>query len=205
MRTKLLVADDDPISRKLLHRVLTRWGYDVVACEDGDQAWRELSRPDAPAVAVLDWMMPGMDGLELCRRLRRGPALLSTYLILLTVNNRPDQVAAGLEAGADDYIAKPFRREELQARIRTGIRIVELHRALGERVSALEAALSKVKQLQGLLPICSYCKKIRNDRNYWERLESYISGHTDAQFSHGICPACFAQVIEQEGLNSEGL
>jgi CheY-like chemotaxis protein len=202
---KLLLADDDPIARKLLRCTLTKWGYDLVVCADGDQAWRELSGPDAPAVAILDWMMPGMDGLELCRRLRNTPVGPSMYLILLTANNRPDQVAAGLEAGADDYIAKQFRHEELRARIRAGIRIVELHRALQERVRQLEEALSNVKQLQGLLPICSYCKKIRNDRNYWERLESYISGHTDAQFSHGICPVCYAQLIEREGLNTEGL
>jgi CheY-like chemotaxis protein len=202
---KLLVADDDPISRELLRCTLTQWGYDLAVCVDGDQAWQELSGPDAPTVAILDWMMPGMDGLELCRRLRNTPTWPSIYLILLTANNRPDQIAAGLEAGADDYIVKPFHHEELRARIRAGIRIVELHQALQERVRQLEAALSNVKQLQGLLPICSYCKKIRNDSNYWEQVESYISGHTDAQFSHGICPACLAKVIEREGLNSKGL
>ena len=201
---KLLVADDDPISRELLRRTLTQWGYDLAVCVDGDQAWQELSGPDAPTVAILDWMMPGMDGLELCRRLRSTPTSPSIYVILFTTNNRPDQIAAGLEAGADDYIVKPFHHEELRARIRAGARIVELHQSLQERVRQLEAALANVKQLQGLLPICSYCKRIRNDANYWERVESYISGHTDAQFSHGICPACFEQVMEREGLNDDG-
>ena len=200
---KLLVADDDPVSRELLRRTLTQWGYDLAVCVDGNQAWQALSGPDAPTVAILDWMMPGMDGLELCRRLRSTPTSPSIYVILLTANNRPDQIAAGLEAGADDYIVKPFHHEELRARIRAGARIVELHQSLQERVLQLEAALSNVKQLQGLLPICSYCKRIRNDANYWERVETYISGHTDAQFSHGICPACFEQVIEREGLNDD--
>ena len=144
---KLLVADDDPIARQLLRCTPTQWGYDFVVCADGDQAWRELSGPDAPAVAILDRMMPGMDGLELCRRPRNTPVGPSMYLILLTPNNRPDQLAAGLEAGADDHIPKPFRHEELRARIRAGTRIVNLHRAHQERVRQLEGALSNVKQL----------------------------------------------------------
>jgi sigma-B regulation protein RsbU (phosphoserine phosphatase) len=100
-----------------------------------------------------------------------------------------------LEAGADDYLTKPFDPQELRARIKVGERILGLQTSLAERVTELEDALSRVKQLQGLLPICSYCKKIRDDQNYWEQVESYISKHTEAQFSHGICPDCYAQFV----------
>ncbi len=130
--------------------------------------------------------------------IRACPRTVPTYVILLTALGGRQNVIQGLHAGADDYITKPFDREELRARLEVGRRIVELQRSLAERVRQLEVALARVKQLQGLVPICSYCKKIRNDRNYWQQLESYLSDHSEAQFSHGICPECYERFVRPE-------
>ena len=109
-----------------------------------------------------------------------------------------DDVLAGLRAGADDYISKPSNVEELQARVAIGVRIIELQKSLVDRVREMEGALREVKQLQGILPICAYCQKIRDDQNYWQRVEQYISEHTDAHFSHSVCPECYAQVVQPQ-------
>jgi len=101
------------------------------------------------------------------------------------------KVIAGLEAGAGDFMAKPFDPDALRARLIVATRVVDLRAKLAERVRELEAAMGRVKQLHGLLPICAYCKKIRDDRNHWQRVEEYVSAHTDAEFSHGICPECY--------------
>jgi DNA-binding response OmpR family regulator len=140
---------------------------------------------------MLDWMMPGIDGLDICRQVRATMPNAGTYIILLTARGGLENVVRGLEAGADDYITKPFDPRELRARLHVGVRIVQLQRALLERFHELEDALKRVKQLQGLLPICSYCKKIRNDRNYWEQVDAYVASHSEAQFSHGVCPDCY--------------
>jgi sigma-B regulation protein RsbU (phosphoserine phosphatase) len=195
---KILVADDDPVSRRLLASTLARAGYDIVVVSNGTEAWQVLQGERAPELAILDWMMPGMDGVQVCMKVRNGPQTLSTYIILLTARDSRDDVVAGLEAGADDYVRKPFDREELHARVRVGIRVVELQRNLADRVRQLEEALTRVKQLQGLLPICSYCKKIRNDRNYWQQVEGYITEHSQAQFTHSICPECFEKVVRPQ-------
>ncbi len=188
---RILIAEDDPVSRLLLQATLTKWGYDVLVCVDGLEAWQRLQSADAPELAIMDWMMPGMDGIEICRRLRMGTLSRPVYVLLLTAKGLRKDIVAGLMAGADDYVTKPFDHEELRARVQVGVRIIELQRGLADRVQELENALAKVKQLQGLLPICSYCKKIRNDRNYWEQVDNYLSQHSDVQFSHSVCPECF--------------
>jgi CheY-like chemotaxis protein len=192
---RVLIAEDDPVSRRLLEATLSRWGYDVVMAADGDEAWRVLDTATPPPLAVLDWMMPGMDGVEICRRLRRRPSTTPPYVILLTAKGQREDVVAGLEAGADDYVTKPFDRSELRARLAVGARMVGLQQRLADRLRELEAALARVTRLQGLLPICAYCKKIRNDRNYWQKVESYVTEHSGARFTHGICPDCYAQVV----------
>lgn len=186
------------MSRRLLERSLAGWGYRAVVCEDGAAALERLSAPDAPRIAVLDWVMPRMDGVDICRALRQQDTSTQPYLILLTSKARPEDIVEGLSAGADDYITKPVDRDELHARLQVAARIVGLQQRLADRVADLEAALARVRQLQGLLPICAYCKRIRDDRNYWNQVETYIGEHSDVQFSHGICPSCLERVIREE-------
>ncbi len=193
---KVLVAEDNLSSRRALEAHLAHWGYDVVSTSDGGQALEALQAADAPKLALLDWMMPGLDGPEVCRRLRTRPTDEPPYLILVTARGSREDVVTGLESGADDYLTKPVDRGELRARLQAGRRVVELQQSLSARVQDLERALSRVKQLQGLLPICCYCKKIRGGQNYWLQVESYITAHADVQFSHGICPECYAEVMQ---------
>jgi sigma-B regulation protein RsbU (phosphoserine phosphatase) len=195
---RALIAEDNSTTRLLLESTLSDWGYEVIATCDGTEAWQELQRKRIPDLLLLDWKMPGMDGIEVCRRFRRLPEAQTVHVILVTARGGKDDVVAGLEAGANDYITKPFEPSELRARLQAGARIVELQKNLAERIHELEAALSKVKQLHGLLPICAYCKKIRDDQNYWQQVEAYISSHSEAQFSHGICPDCHERVVKPE-------
>ncbi len=192
---RILVAEDDPISRELLRVNLQKWNYSAVVTEDGTHAWEVITGPNPPRVVILDWMMPGIDGLELTKRIRASEKSSLVYVILLTAKGHPADIVTGLNAGANDYLTKPFHHEELQARVAVGVRMTNLRAALQEKVVELEKALSEVKELHGLLPICSYCKKIRNDDNYWEVLERYISDHSHAEFSHGICPDCYEKHI----------
>ena len=195
---KVLVAEDDPISRRRLEALLVRWGYNPVCLEDGITAWQILRRNDRPQLAILDWMMPGMDGVEICRKVRAMPESEPIYLLLLTARGGKENTVIGLDAGADDYMTKPFEKEELRARLRVGQRILELQSNLSQRVKELGEALQRVKQLQGLLPICAYCKRIRDDGNYWQQVESFIAAHTEAQFSHSICPTCYDDFVKPE-------
>ncbi len=194
MTMQVLVADDDRIAASILARTLTRWGFEVTVVDNGAAAWSHLQAALVPTLAVLDRMMPGLDGAEVCRRVRQEMPNTNMYLVLLTALGSGGDVVTGLEAGADDYVTKPFDVEELRARINVGVRVVTLQEKLAHRVAELQAALSNVKQLHGLLPICSYCKRIRGDDQYWQQVESYIAARSDAQFSHGICPPCYAKL-----------
>jgi DNA-binding response OmpR family regulator len=189
---KVLIAEDEPLSRRILERRLTSRGYGVVAAEDGDRAWQILESHDAPELAILDWMMPGLDGLEICRRLRVRESRCYVYVILLTGRGRPADVVAGLESGADDYVTKPFQWEELESRLRTGERIRKLQSELAAKIEQLDSALTEVRALQGILPICAHCKSIRDDANTWHRLETYIESHSNALFTHSLCRTCLA-------------
>jgi DNA-binding response OmpR family regulator len=187
---RVLVADDNPVSRFALCRMLTHWDYQVIACTDGAEAWNVARRPDSPKLLLLDWMMPGMDGVEVCRRISDLAANRPPYLILVTARDSKDDIVSGLEAGANDYITKPFSADELRARLRVGERVLDLQSALEERVRDLETALAEVKTLKGLIPICMHCHKIRDDSQAWQRLEMYVESHSAAEFSHSICPEC---------------
>jgi phosphoserine phosphatase RsbU/P len=194
---KALVADDDRVSAEILSRTLQRWDFDVTVTFDGADAWDKLQAVNVPTLAILDWMMPHLDGPEVCRRVRASLPQGNMYLMLLTALESRRNVIAGLNAGADDYIVKPFDHDELRARVMVGVRVLSLQERLADRVAELQTALSNVKQLRGLLPICSYCKKIRGDDQYWQQVEGYISQHSEAQFSHGICPDCFDIINRQ--------
>jgi CheY-like chemotaxis protein len=190
---KVLIAEDDKVSRRLLEATLGRLGYEVVITEHGGQAWQALQATGGPRLAILDWMMPELDGPAICRKVRERTDVPYTYIILLTARGQKKDVVAGLEAGADDYLVKPFDPQELRSRITVGVRILELEAALEGKVRELKEALSHVKQLQGLLPICMHCKKIRDDRDTWHRVESYIEEHSDAMFTHSLCEDCLAE------------
>jgi DNA-binding response OmpR family regulator len=194
---RALIADDDRVATTLLTSVLARCGLETTAVHDGVAAWTLLQAGPAPPLVVLDWVMPGLDGLELCRRIRRNPALAHTYIVLLTAREGRADLVTGLEAGADDYVVKPFDLDELRARVNVGIRVAALQERLADQVKELQETLSKVQTLSGLLPICSYCKRIRNDQDYWEQVDAYVTEHSSVRFSHGICPACLPAVREE--------
>ena len=164
----------------------------MISAQDGAAAAEILESPDAPSIAILDWMMPRMDGVEVCQRVRKNHNAPYIYLLMLTAKSQKDEIAAGLDAGADDYVIKPFDPDELRARLKVGQRVVELERTLEKRVKDLEAALADVKRLKSLLPICMYCKSVRDDQDYWRQIDEYIYIETGTDLSHGICPACFA-------------
>jgi sigma-B regulation protein RsbU (phosphoserine phosphatase) len=202
---KILIADDDRVIRRLLEGLLTQWGHEVISVADGAAAWESLQAADRPSIAILDWMMPELTGIEVCRKVRDSRATAPVYLLILTSRDRTEDLVAALEAGADDHVAKPFEPTELRARVKVGERVVGLQRSLADRVAALERALADVHQLQGLLPICMYCKKIRSDGNYWQQVESYIGQRSGATFSHGICPECMTTHVRRELERVRGL
>ena len=187
---KILVAEDDPIIRRLLQASLTRAGYEVATAEDGLRAWEILQCPDPPRLAILDWMMPGIDGVEVCRRVRARQTRGYVYIIMVTARGRKLDIVTGLDAGADDYLTKPFDPQEMRSRVQVGLRILELESALQAKLGELEVALAQVELLRGLLPICMHCKKIRDESNSWQRFETYISEHSQAEFTHSLCGEC---------------
>lgn len=172
---RILIADDDEFSRVLLTQTLVRLGHEVTATVDGRAAW-EAARDDFFPVLITDWLMPHLNGLELCSAIRRTPRDLYTYIILLTALGGKENYLEGMRAGADDFITKPFDMEQLSARLHVAERILGLRR--------------HVQHLEGLLPICASCKKIRDDKGSWNQLEVYISNHADVSFTHGLCPEC---------------
>jgi sigma-B regulation protein RsbU (phosphoserine phosphatase) len=195
---KILVAEDHPDTCLLLETLLKGWGHEAVTTTDGAAAWDVLQRDDAPTLAILDWMMPGLDGREVCRRARGRTNPRPLYIILLTARtNRQDRID-GLDAGADDFVTKPFDPAELRARVSVGVRVVGLQLDLAARIVDLEGALARVDQLHGILPICSYCKKVRTESDSWQRVEAYVSAHSGVRFSHGVCPECVKNVVEPE-------
>ena len=194
---RILIADDDITSRSVLSAVLQKNGHEVVEACDGTEALAVLEGADAPRIAILDWMMPGIDGVDLCMRVRARETDRPPYLMILTTRGEKTDVSAGLRAGANDYIAKPFNAVELAARVEVGCRYVELEDRLAAKVRELREAMAQIKTLSGIVPICSSCKKIRDDAGYWRQVEIFIGEHSDAQFTHGICPECMAKLYPQ--------
>lgn len=146
-----MIAEDDPVCFELLSTHLIKWGYEVVAASDGPEAMTILRANDAPSVAILDWMMSGFDGFEVCRRVRETKKMV--YIILLTARGGKDNLIAGLRAGADDYLVKPFDKDELRARILVGLRVMELQEALVRRVDELQAAANEISSLKFQIPL----------------------------------------------------
>lgn len=190
---KILIAEDDLTSHRVLKAVLEKWEYEVLSTYNGREAWEALQQHKNIRLAVLDWMMPEMDGVELIGKIRMAKELKSMYIILLTALEQKEDIIAGLEAGANDYITKPFHRNELRVRIKVGERVAGLQGELHQRIHELEEALDQIKTLKGLIPMCAGCKKIRDDQGYWQQVEEYILEHSEAAVSHGLCPECIAK------------
>jgi len=190
---KILLAEDEAVSRRLLAGRLRRAGHSVIDVADGGQAFRALCEENAPSMAVLDWMMPGMEGIEICRALRERHDHPYVYVIMVTSRTEKSDVIAGLDAGADDFLAKPYDFEELLSRLRVGERILGLEQGLAAKVRELRSALDQVKLLQGFLPICMHCKRVRDTTNNWQQVEAYIEAHSEAVFSHGLCHQCLEE------------
>lgn len=194
---RILIAEDDATSRIVLATVLTKDGYDVTATDDGGAAWEVLQKADAPRLAILDLMMPGIEGLELVRRVRAIPSVAPPYLIIVSTKSEKSDVIAALDAGANDYLTKPFDPGELRARIEVGRRMIEMRFELNEKVTELKQALAEVRTLKGIVPICANCKNVRDDQGYWNRVESYLNEHTEADFTHAVCPDCMKRLYPQ--------
>lgn len=192
----VLIAEDDAPSRLMLQAMLTSWGYDVTVADDGDEAWGKLCEAEHPQLVILDWMMPGMEGPEIVRRLRERGSENPYYAIILTTRSSKDSAASALDSGADDFIEKPFNNDELRARIGVGSRMTALQQALSSHLQELRETLARINRLEGIIPICMHCKKIRDDQNGWNQLEKYLSDHSEAKFSHGICPHCYDEQLE---------
>jgi response regulator RpfG family c-di-GMP phosphodiesterase len=196
-RIKLLVTDDDPDVLLLTSSVLTRAGYEVLEARTAKECL-EMMHTHHPDLVLLDVMLPDMKGSTVCRHIKADPELQDTFVILVSgVQVSSEYQAKGLNIGADGYIVKPVSNKELVARVQAMERIKKAEDALREKekqqeklIAKLQEALAEIKTLKGFIPICASCKKIRDDEGYWNQLEAYISKHTDAVFSHGICPDC---------------
>ncbi|WP_404420633.1 PleD family two-component system response regulator [Nibricoccus sp. IMCC34717] len=187
---KVLAVEDDPVAKVALEGALSALGLEVVPASDGEEAWELLKRGDI-RIVVCDWRMPKLDGLQLCRRVRGQQGAEYVYFILLSsVEHSDANQDLALRAGVDDFLSKPVRLQELKVRLHVAQRILKF--------------ATQVRQLEAFLPICSYCKKIRDDKNYWDRIESYIGTRTGSEFSHSVCPDCYQQhlVPQLEALGS---
>jgi len=181
---KILAVEDDAVSRAVLRKALRRLNHEVIEAGDGAAAWEKL-QAEPVRVVVSDWMMPIADGLDLCRRIRARPGKDYIYFILLTSRDATEEnQRAAADAGVDDFLTKPLDFPELWTRLRVAERILHY--------------TTQVRQLEELLPICSYCKKIRDDQNYWQQMEGYINERTGSEFSHSVCPDCYTRVIVPE-------
>ncbi len=179
----VLIAEDDEATRSVLAAQLRKLEYAVLEAADGAEAW-DIFQRESPAVVITDWMMPEINGPELCRRIRAMNRREYTYLMILTAVDKQRGYVEGMKAGADDFVTKPADFLELTVRLRVARRILALQR--------------EMQHLEGLLPICPKCKKIRVSDSVWEPVESYISDRSEAHFSHGICPECYTAIVQPQ-------
>lgn len=179
----LLLAEDDAVARITMSAVLKGLGYEVTAAEHGGEAWANLQLGYFPIV-ISDWSMPEIDGPELCRRMRARMIDRYSYFLLVTATGGKQRYLEGMEAGADDFITKPVDMDELKARLKAAERILGLR--------------THVQHLEGLLPICAYCKRIRDANEQWESIERYVEERSEAQFSHGYCPDCYEKYVRPQ-------
>ncbi|MEI6305586.1 MAG: response regulator [Deltaproteobacteria bacterium] len=187
-RKKLLIVDDAPENLRMLYQTLKN-EYKLFSAANGKEAL-SLAESVAPDLILLDVMMPEMDGFEVCGCLKGDDALKDIPVLFLTALVEETDEVKGFKAGAVDYITKPFKPMVVKHRIATHLQLKSQRDELASKNLELEEALAKVKTLSGLLPICMECKKIRDDKGYWNQLEAYISQHSEVLFSHGLCHEC---------------
>ncbi len=193
---KVLAVDDDRVTLLTLERLLSKFGYEPLTASSGTMAL-QLFLEHRPKILVTDWMMPEMEGPTVVKTIRAFAESEYTYIIMLTSRQDKDDMMAGMLAGVDEFITKPIDPDQLRARLRVGKRIMLLQDSLASRVRELEQERQHVQTLQGFLPICSYCKKIRDDENLWSQIEEYICDHQEnVQFSHSICPSCYESKVK---------
>jgi len=185
----ILIVDDSPKNIQVLGNVLGKAGYEISFATSGKQAFSIIDSVQ-PDLILLDIMMPEIDGYKVCEKLKSKSETKDIPIIFLTVKTDSEDIVKGFKSGAVDFISKPFSYVELLARVKTHIDLKLAKDLQGELIKKLEKALSEVKRLSGFLPICAKCKKIRDDKGYWNQIEEYISEHSEADFSHGICPEC---------------
>jgi PleD family two-component response regulator len=195
-KAKILVVDDTPLNIQVLNETLEK-EFDVFFALNGNEA---LQKADTlqPDLIILDIMMPVMDGFEVCRSLKKNDQLRNIPIIFITALSQSKEESQGLALGAADYISKPFNPDLVLLRVRNNLELKYQRDILELRTRELEKALAEIKVLQGIIPICAACKKIRNDQGYWQQLEIYIRDHSEAEFSHAICPGCAKELYQQQ-------
>lgn len=190
---KILIADDSQLIRVYLTKMLNGLGHEVVQTTDGLEAWAAIEKEYFPVV-ITDWQMPRLDGLGLCAMIRARPADKYSYVILITAHGAAENYAAGIKAGADDFLQKPCDENYLAARLLVAQRIVAMQ--------------NHTRQLESLMSVCSYCKNIRTQGDHWVSMEKYASQQFGVTSSHGICPTCFRDCVKPElarfGIKTDG-
>lgn len=187
----LMVVDDNPQNIVLLVEAFSA-DYRVVFAKSGQEALDIASRV-LPDLILLDIQMPGMSGYEVCRILKVDPVLSDIPVIFVTAMSQQEDEISGLGLGAVDFITKPFNLTIVQLRVKTHMELRLQRRMTALKTAELETALASIRTLQEIIPVCMYCKQIRDDDGYWSQLDEYIRSHTDSEFSHGICPDCFRE------------
>ncbi len=192
----ILIVDDTVMNVDLLSLVLKKNNYMTRVADSGKHALEQV-RVSPPDLILLDIMMPGMDGFETCRRLKADRNSANIPVIFITALDEMKDKLKGFQVGGADFITKPFQAEEVLARVKAHLTIQKLYKDLAAKNQKLEQALEEVKELQGIVPICSMCKKIRNDSGYWQRVETFVSERMGTKFSHSYCPTCLKKEMEQ--------
>jgi DNA-binding response OmpR family regulator len=190
-------VDDDPATQVVLGGIIEDAGWQPELALNATAARQVLEANPDIQVVLLDWMLPDGSGVDLCRELKAVSGA-SLYVILVTVRGAPEDVETGLDAGADDYLVKPVSPVEVRARVRSGLRAADAQRQLAERLAQLEQALKRVSNLESLLPLCMYCRRI-NSSETWQSVEDYLWEHVDVKVSHGCCPDCLSKLTRQLG------
>ena len=187
---KILIAEDEYTTRLMVQVCLENWGYSIESVEDGETAWDIINQKNPPQIAVLDWEMPGISGVELCRKIKALDRSSPIHVILLTARDSKNDISKGFEAGADDYITKPFNDDELRARIRVAERIVTIQSSLNSSLEELREALDLVQAFEEPVAICGKCQKIGGFDGSWRSPKELLEYPVDPRFIELDCPDC---------------